>query len=114
MPTLFRRGEFHAFDGDGAPYLYLVPSAAVFRLDEASVAVLDTLGDRDVAPGELAQSLSDRFPLPEVKSAIEELVRIRAVKAFDAPLNPPPVAAAPVAPAIPPVTAPRKLLYLRS
>ena len=41
MPTLFRRGEFHAFAGDGAPYLYLVPSAAVFRLDDASVAVLD-------------------------------------------------------------------------
>ena len=103
MPTLFRRGEFHAFSGDGSPYVYLVPSAAVYRLDEASVAVLDTLGDRDVAPADLARSLGDRFPLPEVKSAIEELVRIRAVKAFEAPVSPPP-AAAPIAaaPAIPP------------
>ena len=29
---LLRRGEFHAFDADGAPHFYLVPSAAVFRL----------------------------------------------------------------------------------
>ena len=110
MPTLFRRGEFHAFAGDGAPYLYLVPSAAVFRLDDASVAVLDAIGDRDIAPADLARSLSDRFPLPDVKSAIEELVRIRAVKAFEAPVNPP-IAQAPVV-AAPMVTPPKKRVPL--
>lgn len=105
MTTLFRRAEYHAFDGDGAPYVYLVPSAAVYRLDDASVAVLDSLGDRDLAPAELALSLRDRFPLPQVKEAIEELVRIRAVKAFEAPEALPPAAGgATVAPAaVPPV-----------
>jgi uncharacterized protein len=84
VTTVFRRGEFHTFDGDGEPYVYLVPSAAVYRLDDASVAVLDTIGERDVAPADLAASLGNRFPLPEVKAAVEELIRIRALKAFDA------------------------------
>ena len=53
--NLLRRGEYHAFEADGAPYVYLVPSAAVFRLDDASVAVLDALGQRDVEPNELVR-----------------------------------------------------------
>lgn len=91
MTTRFRRGEFHAFEGDGQPYVYMVPSAAVYRLDEPSLAVLDAIGDRDVEPAELATALRDKFPLPEVKAAIEELVRIRAVTAFEAQVVPPPV-----------------------
>lgn len=84
--TVFKRGEMHVFDGDGSPYVYLVPSAAVYKLDEASVAVLDTLGDREVAPAELAVALGSRFPLPEVREAVEELVRVRAVQARQAPV----------------------------
>ena len=99
MTTVFQRGEYHAFEGDGAPYVYLVPSAAVFRLDEPSAAVLDTIGDRDMAPGELAVALGHRFPLPEVKSAVEELIRIRALKAFTLPVNAPPAVAPAPAPA---------------
>ncbi|MBM4194940.1 MAG: quinohemoprotein amine dehydrogenase maturation protein [Gemmatimonadetes bacterium] len=89
--TRFRRGEFHAFAGDGAPFVYMTPSAAVYRLDDASVAVLDTLAQGDCSPDELAQALRSRFPLPEVKEAIEELVRIRAVEAFlETPRKAPP------------------------
>jgi uncharacterized protein len=80
--TVFRRAEYHRFEGDGAPYVYLVPSAAVFRLDETAVAVLDLLNERDHEPAELALALSGRFPLAEVKASVEELVRIRAIKAF--------------------------------
>jgi hypothetical protein len=57
---LLRRGEYHAFEADGVPHLYLVPSAAVFRLDDASSAVLDALGDDDVRPA-LVQRLSPGF-----------------------------------------------------
>jgi uncharacterized protein len=96
--TLFKRGEYHKFDGDGSPYIYLVPSAAVYRLDDASVAVLDELEDgRELAPADLALSLGKRFPLPDVRTAVEELVRVRAVTAFNAPTAP----QAPVAPAAP-------------
>jgi len=112
MTTLFRRGEYHTFDGDGAPYVYLVPSAAVYRLDDASVAVLDTLGERDLEPAELAVSLGQRFPLADVKSAIEELVRVRAIKAFDAPVAPAPAAASPAAPAVVPQPAKKKRVPL--
>ena len=100
MTAMFRRGEFHHFAGDGSPYLYLVPSAAVYRLDDAAVAVLDTLGEGALAPAALAAALGERFPLPEVRDAIEELVRIRAVQAFDATPQPvaAPVAQAPAPP----------------
>jgi uncharacterized protein len=80
--TVFRKGEYHEFDGNGEPYVYLVPSAAVYKLDAASTAVLDTIGNKDVEPADLAIALGNRFPMPEVREAVEELVRIRALKAF--------------------------------
>ena len=33
--------EFHPFEAAGRRYLYLVPSAAVFALDDCSEAILD-------------------------------------------------------------------------
>ena len=106
--TVFRRGEYHRFAGDGAPYVYLVPSAAVFRLDDVSVSVLDALGERDYEPAELALALAPRFPLPEVKDAVEELVRVRAINAFERRDTPPTTAAA----VTPPPVAPRKRVPL--
>ena len=35
--------EFHEFDSAGARFLYMVPSAGVFRLDDVTAAVLDRL-----------------------------------------------------------------------
>ena len=35
--------EFHSFEAAGRRYLYLVPSAAVFALDDCSEAVLQEL-----------------------------------------------------------------------
>ena len=37
--------EFHPFEAAGRRFLYLVPSAAVFALDDCSSAVLDSLAD---------------------------------------------------------------------
>ena len=108
--TMFRRGEYHRFAGDGAPYVYLVPSAAVFRLDEVSVAVLDALSERDYEPADLAMSLRPRFPLPDVKDAVEELVRVRAIKAFEKRAPPPPGDATAVA--APVIAPPRKRVPL--
>jgi uncharacterized protein len=88
-PTMLRRGEYHAFDADGAPYVYLVPSAAVFRLDEASTAVLEALGDGDVEPNELVRGLSDRFPMADVRATVEDLLSVRAVRLVDRPVEVP-------------------------
>jgi uncharacterized protein len=92
--NLLRRGEYHAFEADGAPYVYLVPSAAVFRLDEASLAVLDALGDRDLEPNELLAGLGGRFAAADVRTTVEDLINVRAVRLIDRPTEPapPPVA----------------------
>ena len=87
--SMLRRGEYHAFDADGAPYVYLVPSAAVFRLDDASVAVLDALGAQDVEPNELVRTLSDRFPVADVRASVEDLLNVRALRLVDRPVEPP-------------------------
>jgi uncharacterized protein len=87
--NLLRRGEYHAFEADGAPYVYLVPSAAIFRLDDASVAVLDALGQKDVEPNELVRELSERFPVADVRATVEDLLNVRAVRLVDKPIEVP-------------------------
>ena len=87
--NLLRRGEYHAFEADGAPYVYLVPSAAVFRLDDASVAVLEALGQKDVEPNELVRELSERFPIADVRATVEDLLNVRAVRLVDKPVEAP-------------------------
>jgi uncharacterized protein len=87
--TLLRRGEYHPFDADGAPYVYLVPSAAVFRLDDTSVAVLDALGDQDLEPNELVRGLSDRFPVTDLRATVEDLLNVRALRLVDRPVEGP-------------------------
>jgi uncharacterized protein len=84
--------EFHAFEAAGASYLYLVPSAAVFRLDETSRAVLDELtgGPRDA--GEVVAALTGRLGAEAVRQAIAELVGAQAVGKLNgrpAPAPPP-------------------------
>jgi uncharacterized protein len=93
--NMLRRGEYHTFDADGAPYVYLVPSAAVFRLDDASVAILDALGAQDVEPNELVRALSDRFPVADVRATVEDLLNVRALRLVDRPVEPPPPVATP-------------------
>ena len=87
--TLLRRGEYHAFDADGAPYVYLVPSAGVFRLDDTSVAVLDALGERDLEPNDLVRGLSDRFPVSDLRATVEDLLNVRALRLVDRPVEAP-------------------------
>lgn len=71
--------EFHAFEAAGQRFLYLVPSAGVVRLDAASDAVLRELEGGPSTPAEVAARLDGRVPAPEVRSALAELLRIRAV-----------------------------------
>jgi uncharacterized protein len=91
--NLLQRGEYHAFEADGARYLYLVPSAAVFRLDETSQTILDILGDQGTSPNDLPRLLGGRFPLGEVRVAVEDLLNARAIRLVDRP--PEPITAAP-------------------
>lgn len=89
-----RRGEFHAFNGSDARFLYLVPSAAVVRLDDLSHAVLETLEAGDRSAGELADTLSDRWSADDVRTSIDELLGLRAIHTVAVP-PPKPIAEKP-------------------
>src|SRR5262245_11059788 len=72
----------HRFQSAGEQFVYLVPSAAVFRLDAPSVAVLDALKS---GPVESAQ-LSSMIPA----ETIAELLGVRAIRFEDSALPPEP------------------------
>jgi hypothetical protein len=83
--NLIRRGEYHAFSGGDARYLYLVPSAAVVRIDDVTQAILDALESGDRSPNDLTDSLADRWSSDDVRSSIDELLGLRAVHPVVAP-----------------------------
>ena len=71
--------EFHSFAAAGRRYLYLVPSAAVFALDDCSAAIVDSLGEGPRGVDELTRDLAPRFDHGEVADTIAELQRVRAL-----------------------------------
>jgi len=73
---MLRRGEYHAFSGADARYLYLVPSAGVVELDDVSHAVLETLATGDKTANDLAESLGSRWSGEEIRSSIDELLGV--------------------------------------
>ena len=58
----------------------MVPSAAVFAFDDCSTAVVELLKARPHSPDELLVALAPRFGEAEVKDAVTELHRIRAIR----------------------------------
>ena len=78
-PDILTLGEFHSFQADDATFLYLVPSAAIFRMDAPSLAVLDALGTANHTPADLVRRLEGRFPAEEVANRIDELLGVRAI-----------------------------------
>ena len=67
--------EFHPFEARGARYLYMVPSAGIFRMDGPSNAILDTLANGPVSKGELVGALSEDHGIDRVLETIDELIR---------------------------------------
>ena len=86
IATTIRRREFHSFTSAGKPFAYLVPSAAVFELDDASAAILALLENGPIAPAELIGQLTPRFSEIELHETVDELLRVQAIAAgLDAP-----------------------------
>ena len=72
--------EFHQFQAAGRSFLYLVPSAAVFGLDEAASAVLREVVERTkTTADDVVQALAGRFDEPAVRAAVAELLEVRAI-----------------------------------
>jgi len=78
MTTLVKR-EFHPFEAAGEHFVYMVPSAGVFHIDEASRAVLDVLEGRQMTVEALTTELTGRFGVDEITDSIAELNEIRAI-----------------------------------
>lgn len=86
--TLLARREYHPFEAEGNRYVYLVPSAGVFRLDDTAQAVLDRLEEGAVEQDRLVEDLSVRYDRDAVQASITELGTVRAI----GPAKRPPVA----------------------
>ena len=83
-------GEFHAFAAAGQRFLYLVPSAAVFTLDDPAGALLDALDRRSQTREDLLAAVSPRFPDDDLDETLRELEQVRAVGPVAAPPPPTP------------------------
>jgi uncharacterized protein len=89
--TLLQLREMHRFTAAGEPFTYLVPSAAVFKLDPPSRAVLDVLEERVLPAEQVVGLLAGRFPEQVVRRTLIELHDIRAVGPADALPEPAPI-----------------------
>jgi uncharacterized protein len=77
--------EFHPFEAQGQRFLYLAPSAAVVKLDDATAAVVDALTGGPRSRDDLLTLLSPRFGADTVASSVGELLHVRAVGREAAP-----------------------------
>jgi uncharacterized protein len=78
--------EHHRFEAGGQPFVYLVPSAAIFALDSSSDAVLRTVTERPRTRDELQAEMPD----VNLDAALEELLRVQAIGEMSAPRAPTP------------------------
>ena len=71
--------ELHQFQAAGREFLYLVPSAAVFELPPAAVAVVGLLREAPRTEDALVEALVEAFPASEVRATVSELRAVRAI-----------------------------------
>ena len=84
VPQLALR-EFHVFDAAGGRFLYLVPSAGIFQIDEPSSAIVDLLDRGPCAPEKIVHDLSEQYPEDRLRNGLLELQQIRAIGEAGAP-----------------------------
>jgi uncharacterized protein len=83
--------EHHRFEAAGRPFVYLVPSAAIFALDEAADDIMRTLGDGARSRAELVAELSARHDAGQLGETVSELARVQAIGELAARPAPPKV-----------------------
>jgi uncharacterized protein len=78
--SAYRQGEFHAFEGGGQNYLYLVPSAAIFALEDLSSAVLELLKQRELTRDQIIGELVTRgYSRSSIEETLDELHQAHAI-----------------------------------
>jgi uncharacterized protein len=87
---LYRPREFHAFESTGVPFVYLVPSGAIFALETIGRAVLDCLAGQQLTREELVGRLVARGYQPaDIDTALAELESADVIAAGDVVPKPP-------------------------
>jgi uncharacterized protein len=70
----YRLREYHAFDSGGTQFLYLVPSGAIFALNEIGREIIHCVGEQDRTREELVATLGERgYEEEEIELALTEL-----------------------------------------
>jgi uncharacterized protein len=82
--------EHHRFLAAGRPFLYLVPSAAIFALDETADAIYHALGRSPQSRAELCDELGGTFAAADLEDTISELEQLRAIGPVHIPDRPAP------------------------
>ncbi len=76
----FRLGEFHPFEGSGHKYLYLVPSGAIFELNDLAGLAIDRLGAGERSREDLLADLTAAGHVAsDVEGVLEELYQAHAI-----------------------------------
>src|SRR5947209_1693124 len=82
--------EQHRFQSAGQDFVYLVPSAGVFRLDATAAAILTKLADRPMPQAEVVRELSPLFHPRDIDETIADLRQVRAIGESGVPPEPTP------------------------
>ncbi|MEZ5285507.1 MAG: radical SAM protein [Vicinamibacterales bacterium] len=77
--TRLRLAEFHPFEASGQRFAYMVPSAAVFALDDCATAIEGVLRDGPRSISEIVSALDGSFTAAEVWDSLGEMYRVHAV-----------------------------------
>ncbi len=76
--TVFRKGEFHAFDAGGRQFVYTVPGGGIFAPGPAALAALELIGDGDVPASAAAAALMERgYDAATARETLAELFQAR-------------------------------------
>ena len=86
--TTLRSLEHHRFEAAGRPFVYLVPSAAVFALDPVADAILRLLEGGPQTADDIAAGLGPAFGYAQVDATLGELHAVHAVGQTAAPKAP--------------------------
>ena len=86
-----RLGEFHRFEGAGERFLYLVPAGAIFQVDEAVEALIESLTPGGVTLDQLLENLIARgLEADDAKQLITEMAHASVIVTGKAVVEPVP------------------------
>ena len=80
--------EFHSFESAGERFVYLVPSGAIFALDQIGRAIVDELSLHPCSRQELVQNLARRgYRTAEIEISLTELEESEVISYGDHALS---------------------------